>query len=80
MRLGKSFDTTYIPKQTLEDINAKEASPWERFGAQIALEILTNKQWAYTTANLNDSFPEIQPMGVEEFVKRWWGADRGERI
>ena len=73
--VGKPFDATYTPKEVYEGIIAKEIEPsWTKFSAQGCLEIVTHQQGPYTGSNLNDAFPEIRPVRVEEFLKKWWTA------
>ena len=70
---GLTYKTTYVSQQAIEDIIAKEVglTP-NKFYHQCILDIMTSDKWAYPNANLNDAFPHIKPMGVEEFVKKWW--------
>ena len=71
---GKPFEVEYIPKETFEETIANEStSSWARFGAQCFLDILNANQLGYAGANLNATFPELQPVEVEEFLKKWWG-------
>ena len=72
-RLGKPFDVTYLSKEKLNEIIADPSTPLlSKYVTQCYLEIAQSTIWDYPNANLNDRFPEVQPMSVEEFLKTWW--------
>lgn len=76
-RTGKKFDVTYISEDELEKrIDPKAPSPLVNLRWMIMLELLRTDRFVWSDANLNKLCPEVKPMGVEEFLKIWWGQTR----
>ena len=69
---GRKFTVTRISEAELESrIKPNAPSPTVNMAWQIMLELMRTKRWSYE-ANLNAILPEIKPMSVEEFLKKWW--------
>jgi hypothetical protein len=47
----------------------------EKSFAQCFLEMLTENRYGYEGMNLNEACPHVRPMGIEEFLKKWWGKE-----
>ena len=82
---GRKFDVTYLTEEQLLAIvnKAKKQSPatGETFGGH-DLQTLYAEWWlaslgsnpvGFEEKNLNELCPLVQPIGVEEFLKKWWG-------
>lgn len=74
---GKKFDVTYISEEELEkriDWNASDL--FTNVWYMLRLDGLRKKRFFWTDANLNKLCPEVNPMGVEAFLRTWWGTAR----
>lgn len=56
-----------LPEQHRGDIDL------EKFFAQWWLEVLRTNPLGYEEKNLNELCPQVEPMGIEEFLGKWWG-------
>ena len=75
---------TYLDEKQLVEIVEKPAEQpsalAEKFGelsfpkvvAQWWLETLKSNPCGYDGKNMNELCPQIQPVGVEEFLRKWW--------
>lgn len=83
---GKKFNVTYVSEeQILAKINSSERSTLkhpdaqfssfdlEKFLNQWLLECLRDNPVGFEGKNLNELCPQVQPMGVAEFLRTWWG-------
>ncbi|GJE97685.1 NAD(P)-binding protein [Phanerochaete sordida] len=83
---GKKFEVTYLSEaQILATLSnrahrnvvhpdAKYAAfDFEKFIHEWYLEIVRSNPTAYEGKNLNELCPQVQPMGVKEFLQTWWG-------
>lgn len=66
---GKKFNVTYLSLDTLKSGTGVSSTA----EAQFFTEVLVTDRWSRAEANLNTLFPEVKPMGIEEFLKTWWG-------
>ena len=63
----------YVSEEELEKRVVPNAPyPIINMGPQIMLEIIRTKRFAYETGNRGGLIPEIKPMTVKEFLKKWW--------
>ena len=81
---GRKFDITYLTKSQLVELVEhpieQSAVLAEKYGelnfhkiiAQWWLEALKSNPGGYEGKNLNDLCPQVQPVGVEEFLRKWW--------
>ena len=46
----------------------------EKFLAQCWLEVLRGNPFGYEGKNLNELCPQVRPMTIAEFLKKWWGS------
>lgn len=72
---GKKFQTTYLSKEQLLKIideRRDKVSDLQKMFAQWWLEVLGDNPVGYEGKNLNDLCPEVQPMGIKEFLNKWW--------
>ena len=73
MGLGEKFAVTYLSVEELERrIVPNAPNPIVNMAPQMMLEIIRTKRFAYTRGNLNELIPEIKPITIEEFLKKWW--------
>ncbi|EKM60077.1 uncharacterized protein PHACADRAFT_250947 [Phanerochaete carnosa HHB-10118-sp] len=83
---GQKFDVTYLSEQQLlETINSSSPGtlkhPDERFAAldmekilaQWFLQTLRSNPLGFEGKNINELLPQVQPVGVPEFLQQWWG-------
>ncbi|EKM60030.1 uncharacterized protein PHACADRAFT_250888 [Phanerochaete carnosa HHB-10118-sp] len=83
---GQKFDVTYLSEeQLLETINSSipgklkhpnerlAAFDMEKIMAHWFLETLRSNPIGYEGKNINELCPQVQPMGVPEFLQQWWG-------
>lgn len=71
---GKKFDVTYISMETLDEHVAQRTSDIVKNSYwQVMREIARKDRYSYTDTNLNDLCPWVKPMGIEKFLKKWWG-------
>ena len=72
MAIGKKFTVTYISEEELEKrIKPDAPNPIVNMSWQMLLEIIRTDRWDYE-ANLNDLLPEVKPISIEDFLKKWW--------
>jgi hypothetical protein len=45
----------------------------EKAIAQSFLEIVTKNRLGYEGMSLHQACPHVRPMGIEEFLEKWWG-------
>ena len=70
--IGKKFTVTYISEEELEKrIKPDAPNPIVNMSWQMLLEIIRTDRWDYE-ANLNDLLPEVKPISIEDFLKKWW--------
>ena len=72
---GRKFDVAYPSAEDLrKTITSHPILPFsvERLWAQCYLDIITEGSLGYEGANLNELCPGVRPMGIEEFLKKWW--------
>ena len=70
---GTKFTVTYLSEEELEKhIDPTISNPAYNFYWQMMLQNLRTDRLSYERANMNETFPDIKPMKVEEFVKTWW--------
>lgn len=72
----KKFDVSYISEEEIEKrIDPKAPNPFANFRWLLMLELLRTDRlvWTDAEANLNKLCPEVKPMGLEEFLRTWWG-------
>ena len=60
-----------LPKQHHEQYGDMDP---EKFLAQCWLEALRGDIFGYEGKNLNEFCPQVRPMTIAEFVKKWWGS------
>ena len=73
MGLGKKFAVTYLSVEELERrIVPNAPNPIVNMAPQMMLEIIRTKRFAYERGNLNELIPEIKPITIDEFLKKWW--------
>lgn len=78
MFIGKKFDVTYISMETLDEHVAQRTSDIVKNSYwQVMREIARKDRYSYTDTNLNDLCPWVKPMGIEKFLKKWWGNAQG---
>ncbi|EKM60075.1 uncharacterized protein PHACADRAFT_192479 [Phanerochaete carnosa HHB-10118-sp] len=83
---GQKFDVMYLSeKQLLETINSSSpgtlkhpreglaALDIDKILAQLFLQAFRSNQMGYEGQNLSELCPQVQPMGVPEFLRQWWG-------
>ena len=82
---GRKFDVTYLTEEQLLAIvnkgNEQPATPFDKTAAPDVQKILAEFWLAslksnlagFEGKNLNELCPQVQPMGVEEFLEKWWG-------
>ncbi|KIJ28626.1 hypothetical protein M422DRAFT_54518 [Sphaerobolus stellatus SS14] len=63
---GRKFEVTYISMEELEKVLQKDP----QLSSQGQMEIARGR-FAYKP-NLNEILPDVKPMSVEEFLKKWW--------
>ena len=72
--VGTTFAVAYLSEEELEKrIDPTISNPAFNFYWQMMLQNLRTDRLSYERANMNETFPHIKPMKVEEFVKTWWG-------
>ena len=70
--IGKKFTVTHISEEELEKrIKPDAPNPIVNMSWQMLLEIIRTDRWDYE-ANLNDLLPEVKPISIEDFLKKWW--------
>ena len=73
MGLGEKFAVTYLSVEELERrIVPNAPNPIVNMAPQMMLEIIRTKRFAYERGNLNELIPEIKPITIDEFLKKWW--------
>ena len=76
--VGRKFDVTYVSKEELNETIALHADDqWlsiELFLAQSMLNALEDNAAGFEGMNLNELCPEVHPVGIEEFLRKWWGT------
>lgn len=71
---GKKFDVTYISEEEIEKhLDPNSTTPLANIYWIIMLDLLRTDRLVWSDANLNKLCPEVKPMGVEEFLRTWWG-------
>jgi hypothetical protein len=76
---GRQFDVTYLTEEdvrrTIVVQSARQETSFsaEKSFSQCFLEMLTENGYGYEGKNLNQACPHIRPVGIEEFLKKWWG-------
>ena len=79
---GRKFDVTYLSQdEIIKRANKYHDDPDSPYGAldmektfaQLWITAMTDGVFGYEEANLNVLCPQVQPMGIEEFLKQWWG-------
>ncbi len=73
MATGKKFSVEYVSAEELE--KRKVADPpsimvnfiWEVLG-----EMVNTDRGNFEGASLNQLFPDVKPMKIDEFLKTWW--------
>ena len=74
--LGTKFAVTYASEAELRQRIVPGAPPAVNFYVEMMLQNLRtdSDRISYEHANVNELFPDIKPMKVEEFVRTWWGG------
>ena len=77
-RTGKKFDVTYHPIEEFEAMIAANPSSFTKnfhlqYAAEYARPESVRRRLDWQEANLNELCPEVKPMGLEEFLRTWWG-------
>ena len=71
---GKKFDVTYRSVETLEAlIDPNPSSPFANLVLITELEIVKGR-WDFTDLNLNKLLPQVKPVGIKDFLEKWWGT------
>lgn len=73
--LGKKFVVTHL---TVDDIKSQFVPnpplPVVNIVKQgILVAAQSPERWGFADANLNKLCPDVKPMNIEEFLKKWWG-------
>ncbi|KAF8586870.1 NAD-P-binding protein, partial [Ramaria rubella] len=68
---GRKFEVTYVSEEELrKSLDPNPPSPFKNLGSEIFLQMLGGR-FVYE-ASLNTLCPQVKPMGVEEFMTKWW--------
>jgi len=68
---GRKFQVTYLSEQDLRKaMDPNPPSPFNNFYYEAMIEITRGRFMC--DANLNALCPEVRPVGVEEFLRKWW--------
>lgn len=72
--IGVKFDVSYISVAELKaQIDPNPTSPFPNFLKQVMIEVVRGR-FAFQELNLNRLIPQVKPMGIEEFLQKWWGS------
>ena len=72
---GKEFEVTYLSEEQLMKTIAERADKKldiQKMFAQWWLEVLRDNPAGYEGKNLNELCPQVQPVDIEEFLRKWW--------
>ena len=73
---GTKFDVTYLSQSDLEArLVPNPPNAMANIFTECMLEV-TRGRFDFKDLNLNALFPDIKPMGLEEFLQKWWGSDK----
>ena len=67
---GKTFDKTYVPVEQLKEM-AKQPG---RIGFIGQVSLAHEMGYAEVKPRLNELCPEVKPIGIEEFLQKYWGS------
>jgi uncharacterized protein YbjT (DUF2867 family) len=66
--MGKTFDKTYIPVETLEEMS-KQPGRMGFLGQAMLVQAIG---YAEVKPRLNELCPDVKPTGIEEFLQKYW--------
>lgn len=70
---GKKFDVTYVSVDELKArYNPNPPSPYGNILDQVSIEVVRGR-FTFHELNLNKLLPQVKPIGIEEFLQKWWG-------
>ncbi|KAF8586851.1 NAD-P-binding protein [Ramaria rubella] len=68
---GRKFEVTYVSEEELrKSLDPNPPTPWKNFSSEVFLQMLGGR--LVCEASLNTLCPQVKPMGVEEFMTKWW--------
>lgn len=74
--LGGKFSVSYVSLETMQKRLDELRDPSDIAAlveTQFCIEMVASDRLGSPDANLNDLCPEVKPMGIEEFLQKWWG-------
>lgn len=74
LHTGRKFSVTYVPIKELESrLATNKRNGVTNFGLELITEIGRTDRFGFADANLNDLCPQVKPMTIEQFLRKWWG-------
>lgn len=73
---GGKFSVSYVSLETMKKRLDELRDPSDIAAlvqTQFCIEMVASDRLGSPDANLNDLCPQVKPMGIEEFLQKWWG-------
>ena len=72
---GTKFEVVYLSVDDIEKrMIPNPPKPIMNFYWQFLRELASTSRWGFIDTNLNELCPLVKPMGIDEFLKTWWGS------
>ena len=71
---GKKFEITYRSVETLEALlGPNPPLTFANIFLQSEIEIAKGR-WNFGDLTLNKLLPQVKPVGIKDFLEKWWGT------